>query len=325
MISKPALTVSYKPHRHIGSSVAGIHYNIIAALLPAAILGITLYGMHAARVITLSVSSAMIWEILIQKLFKKPVTVHDGSAALTGLLFALILPASVPFWLIIVGTLMCMLVGKHVFGGLGSNPLNAVLVGWAILRISWGDLININFGMVSYDLAFSIKYPLSVLKKEGAAAIANISNADLLLGRQAGGIGTGAGLLLLLGGLYLILRGIISWKIPLAMLTGIILCAGLFRLTDQAQYASPLFHVLTGNALIGAFFLATDYSSSPSNTWGMIVFGLACGILTVLFRVWSVYPDGVAFAILIMNIATPFLDKIRGKSRGVVIERMDRA
>jgi electron transport complex protein RnfD len=309
-----ATIISYKPFWHNKTRGAFVHYNILLALVPAAILGMCHYGMHAVRVICIAIAVSMAAEAIIQKLFKKPVTVYDGSAAITGFILALILPASVPVWLVIIGCIVAILVGKQVFGGLGSNPLNAALVGWAILRISWGDYLNFDFAVVNYDPSFSIKYPLSVLKAGGVEALEDFATADLFLGKQVGGIGASAVYLLLLGGLYLILRGIISWKIPLAFLFGVAVTALLFQSADCAKYASPYFHLVTGNVMIGAFFIATDYSSSPNHTWGQILFGLGCGILTVIFRIWSVYPDGVVFAVLLMNIITPLFDKVRLKA-----------
>jgi electron transport complex protein RnfD len=309
------LIFSPAPHIHSGASISGTMMTFIIALLPALIFGISSYGMHAARVIAVAVGGAMASEWLIQRLFKRPVTVSDGSAALTGLLLALLLPPSVPWWLVLVGSFVSILIGKQIFGGTGGNPFNPVLIGWAAMRISWYDYINFDIAMVGYDVPFSIEYPLSVLKWSGAKA-AQFPLVDLLMGKQIGGIGSVAVLLLLIGGLFLILRGVISWRIPVFFLIGTALAASLFWLVDSARYANPLFHLLTGNVVIGAFFLATDHSSSPVNGLAMILFGLGCGIFTILFRVWSIYPDVVVFAILIMNILNPLLDKIRPQVPG---------
>lgn len=317
MVSKTPFLVSYKPHLHNGTKISVLYLNIIAALLPAALFGISVYGMHAFRVIALTVASSMLSELLYQKLFKKEVSLYDGSAALTGLLLALILPASVPYWLIIVSCFVAMLIGKHVFGGLGSAPFNTVLVAWAIIRISWAEFINMDYALVNYDTGFSLTYLLSALKSGGVEAISDISLKDLFLGKQAGGIGATSGLLLSLGGLYLIIRGFISWKIPLSFLIGVVLISGIFNFADSAKYASPIFHILTGNVLIAAFFLSTDYSSSPSNPIAQIIFGLGAGMLVILFRVWSIYPDAVPFAILLMNIASPLFEKIKPKRKSI--------
>ena len=305
------LVVSSAPHVHSGASYRKEIISIIIALLPAAIYAIVLYGMHAVRVMALAGAAAMASEALIRRFFRQPATLHDGSALLTGLLLALILPPGVPWWLVVTGSFVSILVGKEIFGGRGGNPFNPVLVGWAALRISWGDYLNLNFAIVNYPVDFSFEYPLGVLKKAGAAGVEGFQYLDLLLGRQAGGMGAAAAGLVLAGGVFLILRGVISWRIPVAFLAGTAGTAVLFRLTGGEAFAGPLFHLLAGNVMIGAFFLATDYSSSPVNRTARVIYGLGCGLLTVLFRAWSSDPDGVFFAILIMNTANPLLDRIR--------------
>jgi len=313
-------TFSPAPHIHSGDRSGPTIFTFVAALLPAVVFGIMTYGMDAVRVISISVSSAMAFEWIIEVLFKQEVTVSDGSAMLTGLLFALIIPASVPWWLILVGTFMAIMVGKHIFGGFGGNPFNPVLIGWAMVRISWPDYLNFNYALVNYDLGFSIEYPLSLLKASGAEALGDITHMQLFLGQQPGGIGSVYILLLLAGGLFLILRGVISWRVPLFFIAGAALTASIFYYADGVKYADPLFHILTGNIMIGAFFLSTDYPGSPVNRTAMVIFGLSCGILTIIFRTWSVYVDGVVFSLLIMNILNPLLDKIKPAVVGKIKE-----
>ena len=312
-MKKGTLILSPAPHAHSGERTSWTMYSFVAALVPALAIGIHAYGMDAVRVIAVAVSSAMAFEWAIQKLFRQPVTVVDGSAMLTGLLLAMLLPASTPWWLVLVGTLMAILVGKQVFGGLGGNPFCPALVGWAILRLSWYDHLAMDYALVGYDLDFSVHYPLTVLKGSGPAAASAFHLGDLLLGRQVGGIGAGPVLALLLGGLFLVVRGAVNWRIPLSFIAGVLLTGLVFWLADSSAYANPLFHVLTGNVMLGAFFLATDYPSSPVNRMAMVLFGLGCGFLTVLFRAWSVHPDGVVFAILLMNVLNPLLDMCRPK------------
>ncbi|MBN2077874.1 MAG: RnfABCDGE type electron transport complex subunit D [Spirochaetes bacterium] len=310
------LVVSPAPHIHSGASYSKAIRAIIIALVPAMVYAIVLYGMHAARVMALAASTAMATEALVRAFFRQPATLHDGSALLTGLLLALLLPPGVPWWLVVTGSFLAILVGREIFGGRGGNPFNPVLVGWAALRISWGDYLNLNFAMVNYPLGFSFEYPLGVLKKAGAAGTEVFPYLDLLLGRQAGGMGAAAVGLILAGGLFLIIRGVISWRIPVAFLAGVAGTAALFRFVGGGAFAAPMFHILAGNVMIGAFFLATDYSSSPVNRTARVIYGFGCGFLTVLFRAWSIYPDGVVFAILIMNIVNPLLDRIKPAVRG---------
>jgi len=318
------LVVSSPPHWHVKLTESRVHLDFIIALIPAAIFAVFIYGLHSVRVIALAVSAAVISEILIRKLFRKPQTFTDGSAFLIGLLFALLLPPSVPFWLVIVGAFLCIFIGKELFGGLGSHPLNPVLVGWAITQISWPGYFNINLAAANYDLGFDFHYPLTMLKNGGTEAIADISFIDLLLGKQAAGIGAGAILLIFIGGIYLLLRKRITWEIPLSFGVGAVIMSAIFWASDPGTYANPLFHLLTGSAMMGIFFLSTDYSSSPFNRWGMVVFGLGCGFLTVILRAWSINPYSVPYAILIMTLFTPLLDRIKRKPKSIKVFYMEK-
>ncbi len=300
------LTVSSPPHWHTGQKISKMMYGLMIALIPTVILSIYNYRMHAIRVISVAIVSAMVAEAIMQYAMKKPLSLTDGSAALSGLLLALILPASVPWWLVAVGSMVGIVIGKQIFGGLGSYPFNPVLVGWAIVRISWPGHLNFDDVLVNYN--FGDGYLLTTLKNLGAAEL-SFSYGKLLLGRQLGGIGAAATLWLLIGGLFAIVRGYIPWRIPASFIAGVFLVSGLYWLANST--ANPFFHILTGNVMLGAFFLATDSTTSPVNNWAMILFGASCGILTILIRQYGKYPDGVAFAILLMNMVNPLLDKIR--------------
>ena len=309
------LTVSPGPHCHSGARITGESYDFLLALLPALIMGICYYGFDAVRVISASIASAMIAEALIQKILKKPVTIADGSAAVSGLLLALILPANVPLYVIIMANFAGIIVGKQCFGGLGASPLNPALVGWAIIRVTktWAGFLDFDLMLINYDTGFVLQYPLAVLKAKGPAALSDFHLGALFLGQQTGGIGASAIVCLLAGGLYLIIRGTIRWEIPLCFLIGVTVISGVFWLANSTTYGSPVFHLLTGNVMIGAFFLCTDNASSPVNRWGMFVFGFGCGAMTVVLRAWSIYPDGVVFACLLMSLFVPLLDKLKAK------------
>jgi electron transport complex protein RnfD len=318
------LVVSSPPHWHVKLTESRIHLDFLIALVPAVIFAVSTYGMHAARVIALAISTAVVSEILLRKLFKKSSTFTDGSAFLIGLLFALLLPASVPFWLVMVGAFLCIFIGKELFGGLGSHPLNPVLVGWTIIQISWPAYLNINLATANYNLGYDFHYPLAALKKGGIEAISDINLLDLFLCKQAGGMGAVAIPLILIGGAYLLLRKRIAWEISLSFAVGVVVMAAIFWVGDPTAYTNPLFHLLAGNVMIGIFFLATDYSSSPFNRWGMIAFGLGCGFLTVILRVWSISAHAVPFAILIMNLFTPLLDRIKQKPGPINVSYMEK-
>lgn len=310
--------VSHAPFWHIGSSIAEKNINIILAALVALIPGIYTYGISAFAVVSLSVSTAMGWEFLMNKLTKQPVFIQDGDAALIGLLFSMIIPATTPWWVVIIGTFLTIFIGKQIFGGIGANPFNPVLIGLAILRISWGDFFDFDKALINYDPGFDMRYPLAVLKGFGADAVESFSALDLLMGRQSGGIGAAFGMGLILGGMYLIIRGFIRWEIPVSFLAGIFITALIFNQYDPNRYAAPLFHLFTGYTLIGAFFLATEDSSSPVNFLPMLIYGAGGGIMTILIRNIGAYVDGIVFAVLLMNLVNPLIDKIRPKALGKV-------
>jgi electron transport complex protein RnfD len=278
----------------------------ILALLPVVVMALVHFGMEAARVIALSCMSAVLCEALCLALMKRDITIDDYSGLLTGLLFALLLPASAPWWLVIAGASSCIILGKMIFGGLGANPLCIPAVGWAVCRVSWGDVMDVDFSMLSS----AFLYPLSTLKYSGIGAVSQFSMTDLFMGRQLGGLGSVQIAGVLSGGVFLLFRGHIRPHIPLAFLSGVAVTAWISWTSNPCEYASPLFHVMTGSVLLGAFFLATDPGSSPSGSLSMILFGLLGGILVMLIRIYSVYPDGVALAILMANLTTPLLDRI---------------
>ena len=320
MPDRKLLVSSHAPYWHNKNTISAKSYNIMLAAIPAVAMGVYQYGLPAFRVIALSISCAMIWELLINVATKRPVSIGDGNAAVIGILFAMLLPATTPWWLVLVGTFVAIVIGKQIFGGIGGNPFNPALVAFAILMLSWKGLLDFDGALVNYDLGFCMVYPLGAVKHFGASAVTNYSIQGLLMGQQSGGIGTTFGLGLIIGGIYLILRGYIRWEIALSFLAGIYVTALLFNVSDADKYASPVFHLLTGYTLIGAFFLATEDSSSPVNFVAMLLYGAVAGILTVLIRNIGAFVDGVVFAVLMMNVANPLLDKIRPKAMGKGIE-----
>jgi electron transport complex protein RnfD len=289
------------------------------AALPAVLWGIGQYGAPAVAVIAFSMACAMIWEFVWNRVMAKPATVGDGSAALTGLLLGMLLPASAPWWVIILGTFIAIIVGKQIFGGIGFNPLNPPLLALAMLVISFKGIFDFDEALLNYDLGFAMTYPLADLKYFGVDAIAKFSNGDLLMGKQTGGIGATFGLGLIIGGIYLLLRGYMRWEIVLSFLAGVFITALLFNLSDSAKYAGPFFHLFTGYTLIAAFFLVGEDSSSPANFIPMLIFGALAGCMTVLIRNIGAYVDGVPFSILLLNLGNPLLDKIRPKAVGKVV------
>jgi electron transport complex protein RnfD len=269
-------------------------------------------------VVCLSISTAIIWELVINLVAKRTITIGDGNAAVLGLLFAMLVPATMPWWAVITGTFLVIVIGKQIFGGIGSNAFHPVALAIAMMLLSWNHLFDFDAALLNYDLEFATIYPLAATKYFGAASADAFRLTDLLMGKQLGGIGSTFGLGLLIGGIYLILRGFIRWEISLTFLAGVYLTALVFNLFDPSRFAPPAFHLLTGYTLIGAFFLATEDSSSPVNFVPMLIYGAAGGIMTVLIRNIGAWVDGVILAILVINLISPLLDKIRPEALGKV-------
>ncbi|RLB10407.1 MAG: electron transporter RnfD [Deltaproteobacteria bacterium] len=320
MSDQRLLIGSHAPFWHNGDSITKKNYNLILAALPAAIYGIWLYGVPALGVITLSIAVAMLWELIMNIIMKRPISIGDGSAAFIGLIFGMMLPATAPWWIVVVGTFIAIVVAKQIYGGIGCNPFNPALVAMAMLMLSWKGILNFNAALVDYDLGFNMVYPLSAIKHFGASAASNYDLHGLFMGKQAGAIGAVFGLGLLIGGIYMIIRGYIKWEISLSFLAGIYIAAYLFHIHNPERYAPPLFHILTGYTLLGAFFLAPEDSSSPVNLIPKLIYGAGAATLIILIRNIGAFVDGTVFAILMMNVANPLFDKIRPRAWGRGLE-----
>ena len=313
------LIVSHAPFLHSGRRITERSYHTMLAAVPALLLGFYHYGMPAIGVVCLSVSSAILWELVINLVTRKRITVGDGNAALIGLLLAMLLPATMPWWAVITGTFIAVVIGKQIYGGIGGNAFNPVAVAMAIMMVAWKGLFDFDAMLVNYNLDFATLYPIAAAKHFGSASVESFNLWNIFLGQQIGGIGATFGLGLLIGGIYLMLRGFIRWEISLTFLAGVYLTSFLFNLADPARFAPPAFHLLTGYTLIGAFFLATEDSSSPVNFIPMLIYGGFGGIMTVLIRNIGMWVDGVILAVLVCNLINPLLDKIRPQALGKVM------
>jgi len=295
-------------------------YDVLIALSPAFLVSIYVFGIGALLVTAVAVASCIFFEFVIQKyLLKTAITITDGSALLTGVLLAFNLPSNLPIWMIIVGSLVAIGIAKSSFGGLGFNIFNPALVGRVFLLISfpvqmtsWPTAIENQGKLVD---AVTGATPLGIVKEglqmgETMTSLASQipSNMDLLLGITGGSLGEMSALALLLGGIYLLIRKVISWHIPIMMLGTITLMTGIFWLVNPDLYASPMFHILTGGALLGAIYMATDLVTSPMTRKGMVIFAVGIGVITVVIRLFGAYPEGVSFAILIMNAFVPLIN-----------------
>ena len=312
---KPVISLS--PHVHGGDSVQKNMYGVCIALIPALVASLYFFGLGAAIVLATSVAACVCFEWAITRfiLGRKQLTICDGSAILTGLLLGFNLPSNLPIWIILIGALVAIGVGKMTFGGLGTNPFNPALVGRVFLLISFPVQMTTwpVSGQMGYVDAVTDATPLAVMKeaiKTGDASILTEklpSTMDMFIGQTGGSLGEVSALCLLIGCIFMLCRRIITWHIPVSILATVWLLAGLFHLIDPS-YADPTQVILSGGLMLGACFMATDYVTSPMTAKGQLIYGVAIGVLTVLIRDFGSYPEGMSFAILIMNGFTPLIN-----------------
>ena len=317
------LIVAPSPHVQTLQSTAHIMRDVVIALLPALVVSTIVFGVDVLRVTALSVAACVVFEFLIQKyVVRGPLTISNWSAVVTGVLLAFNLPASIPWWIVLIGAFVAIAIAKMTFGGLGKNPFNPALVGRVFLLVAypvqmttWPLPVNGAFD------ALSGATPLAAVK-HGLAAPDALGVQDLLLGNMPGSLGEVAALALLVGFVYLLWRRVITWHIPVTILVTMALFAFVVALCKGESGAMlwqlPLFHVLAGGAILGSVFMATDYSTSPMTVKGGVIFGIGIGVITMLIRLWGAYPEGMSFAILLMNACVPLINKyVKPKRFGV--------
>lgn len=312
---KPIISLS--PHIHGGDSIQKNMYGVCIALVPALLASLWFFGLGAAIVLSVSVLSCVWFEWAITKfLLKRPAcTICDGSAVLTGLLLGFNLPSNLPIWIIVIGALVAIGIGKMTFGGLGQNPFNPALVGRVFLLISFPVQMTswpVSGQLTAYTDAETAATPLFIM--QNAIANADPSEldklpdaAEMLIGQTGGSLGEVSALLLLLGCAFMLWRKIITWHIPVSILGTVAVFSGLMHIIDPV-YAMPHVVLMSGGLVLGACFMATDYVTSPMTTKGQLVYGVCIGLLTVIIRNWGAYPEGMSFAILIMNAFTPLIN-----------------
>lgn len=306
------LAMSAPAYWHCGRTIRKISFYAIMACMPAVVMAVWNWGLPAVRVMALSIATCVTVEALCEKAMSRDLAIDDLSAVYAGLLFSFLLPAASPWWLVLLGAGVSMSLGKMVFGGLGANPVSTPLVGWAVLAVSFPLLMDAN----AMQLNTTFIDPLVRLKFFGAASADSIPLMDLLLGRQISGLGAGQVLALFVGGSFLAARGIVRWQVSLGFFMGVAGLAALLQMTDPMQNASPLFHLCTGSVMLGGFFIATEIGNTPTRPLPMFLYGLMGGVLTIIIRKYGVWLDGVPFAILLANLATPYFDMIRPKPFG---------
>jgi len=328
-VSKP-LFLSSSPHVHSGETTSGVMRAVLYSLVPACLVAIYFFGPSALSVLLIATLGCLATEAVCQRLMGQPVTIADGSAAITGVLLALNLPPTSPWWLTLLGAVIAISIGKQFYGGLGANPFNPALVARVVLLISfpvqmttWSAPAPLGSGLDLVTTATPLgEWKNAVMLTGQLPASQQGGMADYFLGSMPGCIGEVSALALLIGAAYLFYRRILTWHIPTAFVGTVILFSGLFWLVNPDKYPDPVFHLLTGGLILGAFYMATDMVTTPVSTRGMLLFGVGCGLLTVLIRLFGGYPEGVSFAILLMNAATPLIDRyLRPKTFGVVAEK----
>lgn len=322
MIEKKVV-VSSSPHINDPLTTSQIMRLVFISLIPASIWGIYSFGLQVFFIILTSVLTSILSELIYQVLTKQKVTIKDGSAALTGLLLALIVSPTTPLWMIIIGASSAVIVAKQLFGGLGSNFINPALFGRAVIFLSYTGVLNRwikpqhnFFKYISTASPYLTTATPLDLFRSGKIQISTSLYKDLFFGNIGGSIGEISKILLLLGIVFLILirKDIIDLKIPFTIIITVGLMALLFR-------QDPLFHILSGGLIIGAFYMATDYVTSPVTNLGKIIYGIGIGALTIIIRNFGIYPEGVSFAILSMNVVTPFLDQLKPRIFGTGVKR----
>ena len=295
------LAVSSSPHLRSGASTRRIMQEVCLALAPAGIAGIVLFGAHAAALIAASVITCVLSEFIYQKLAKEKTTIGDWSAVVTGLLLAYNLPANAPIWLAVVGGVIAIVLVKQMFGGIGSNFMNPALTARAILFVSWSSLMS-SYPQTTFAVdATSSATPLALM---GAGSVTDVNLWNLMIGNCGGVLGETCKLAIIAGGVYMLIRRIIDWRIPVTFIGTVFLC---YLLKDGAEMA--VYQIFAGGLMLGAFFMATDYATSPVTGIGKLIMGVGCGILLFVIRAYASYPEGCSFAILFMNVVTPMIDK----------------
>lgn len=318
--------LSSSPHEHSGETTEQVMRAVIYSLLPACAVAVYFFGVQALSVLLIATLGCLAAEAVFQRLLGQPVTISDGSAMITGILLAMNLPPSSPWWMTLLGAVIAIGIGKSIFGGLGYNLFNPALVARVVLLISfpvqmttWTAPTPPGSGLDAVTAATPLgEWKTAVMLTGQLPETMQGGYLDYFLGNMSGSVGEVSALALLLGAVYLFWRKILTWHIPLSYVGTVLLMAGVFWLIDPAKYPNPLFHLLTGGLVLGAFYMATDMVTTPVAPRGMILFGVGCGVLTVLIRLFGGYPEGVSFAILLMNAATPLIDRyFRPRTFGV--------
>jgi len=298
--------VTSTPHIRAKDTTQSIMRDVLIALAPAAVMAVVYMGIPALVVMVASVASCVAFEAVYQKLMKKAVTVHDLSAAVTGLLLAFNLPASAPVWMVLVGSFVAVVLVKQLFGGLGQNFINPALTARAVLLAAYPAQMT-DWSIAPVD-AITSPTPLAALK-EGVLSPQAADIVNAMLGRVGGCLGETCAAALLLGGLYLLIKRVISWRIPVIYIGVVFVLTWVFG-RGGFFTGNPGYEIWLGGLMLGAFFMATDYTTTPITPAGQVIMAVGCGLITTLIRVYGSYPEGVSYSILLMNLAVPLIDRV---------------
>ena len=314
-VQQNLFTITTSPHIRAETSISKIMWTVSLALLPASLFAIYHYGISALIILLSGSLSAVVFEYLVQKLRKKPITISDGSAFLTGLLLAMCLPPAIPAYMAIIGSFVAIVIAKHAMGGLGFNIFNPAHIGRAALLCSWPVAMTTWTNMSGKVDAVASATPLNILKQQGYAKLIDTFGSapqmykQMFLGFRNGSIGETSTVLLIIGGIYLIYKGYINWVVPVFMIGTVGILTWIFGPTGLFT-GYPLFHMMAGGLVIGAFFMATDMVTIPITKKGQLIFAIGAGAITVLIRLKGGYPEGVCYSILLMNAVTPIIDRV---------------
>lgn len=310
------LDVAVGPHHRIGTGLAEIYQRWVIALLPAILASLYYFGLPALRVFSLCVLFSLVLDFLAEKFAPSRDLTSNWSSISLALLLAFMLPINAPWWLILIGCFLMIIVGKKFFGGVGAYPTQPAVLAVAIMQLSWPARMDYTNALKSMDWQVTMIEPLRLLKSMGPMAESQYHWFDLLLGRQVAGTAEGMVLFILIGGLFLLLKREIQWQLPAGFIAGLLCISAPLYLYDSNAFASPLFYILSGGTLFMGFFLITDHTASPVNKLPMFLYGLIGGILLMLIRIYSKHPDGIVFAVLLANLCFPLLDMIKPKVKG---------
>ncbi len=333
------LTVSPSPHVHTALTVKQIMWRVVIAMIPALLISVYNFGISALIITMMAVLFCAITEyVIVRYLLHQEVTLFDGSAVITGMLLAFNVPTNLPLYILLIGAIVSVGIGKLSFGGLGNNPFNPALVGRVFLLISFPVEMTtwpVPGGLLAGIDAVTGATPLGLLKDglRSGMAVPEImmelpSHLSMFMGMQSGSLGEMSGLAMLIGLIFMLQQKVITWHVPITVIVSVFVFSGVFWLINPTLYADPMFHVLSGGVMLGAIFMATDYVTSPVSHRGMIIFGLGIGFFTILIRLFGGYPEGISFAILIMNAFVPLINKYvkqhrYGTGRRATFEPMD--